>query len=188
MLLMIWSGLLIYWANTAYLPLPDALADFLHLDHRLAEGLGWHFAIMWLFALNGLVYVAYLMISGEWREVVPLKRSFADAIGVVLHDLKLRKTLPVTVGKINGSQRIAYTGALALGALVVLTGIAIYKPVQQSWLTELLGGYAYARFLHFACMIGLVLFILVHVVQVILAGWSNFVRMAAGYGQGDHDE
>ena len=179
--IMIWSGLLIYWANAIYLPLPDSVANALGLDHKLAEGLGWHFAIMWLFTLNGLIYGSYLLISGEWRDIVPLKRSFRDALGVVAHDLHLRKEAPVIVGKINGAQRFAYTGALALGAAIVLTGIAIYKPVQTSFLTELLGGYATARFLHFACMVGFVLFILVHVAQVIKAGFSNFLGMASGW-------
>ncbi len=179
--LMIWSGLLIYWANPIYLPLPNSVARFLHLDHRLAEGLGWHFALMWLFAINGAVYAAYLMVSGEWREIFPLKRSFNDALQVVAHDLRLRNDLPPQPGKLNGAQRFAYTGALALGLLVVVTGIAIYKPVQVSWLTELLGGYATARFLHFASMVSLVLFIVVHLLQVIRAGSKNLWRMVSGF-------
>lgn len=186
--IMIWSGLLIYWAHPAYLPLPDEVAEFLHLDHKLAEGLGWHFAVMWLFAINGLVYLGYLLLSGEWREVVPLRRSFRDALDVVAHDLHLRKDLPVQPGKLNGAQRFAYTGALALSAFVVLTGIAIYKPVQIGWLTEMLGGYGTARFLHFVCMTLLVLFIVVHVAQVILAGWSNFLRMAVGIAKADRED
>ncbi len=179
--IMIWSGVLIYWANPAYLPFPDSVANFLHLDHRLAEGLGWHFALMWLFAINGAVYIGYLLVSGEWREILPLRRSFADALTVVAHDLRLRPDLPPQPGKLNGAQRFAYTGALALGVLVVATGIAIYKPVQASWLTELLGGYAFSRLLHFVGMISLVLFIFVHLAQVMRAGWTNLWRMVSGF-------
>jgi thiosulfate reductase cytochrome b subunit len=74
---MIWSGLLVYWANDVYRVrvgsatlfhfFPNWFYDSLGLGHRLAEGLAWHFAIMWLFALNGLCYVGYTLVSGEWR-------------------------------------------------------------------------------------------------------------------------
>jgi thiosulfate reductase cytochrome b subunit len=181
--IMIWSGLLIYWANDVYVPIPDWLAQALFLDHRLAEGMGWHFAVMWLFAINGLVYVSYLLLSGEWRELVPLKRSFRDAVDVVMHDLRLRSDLPPQPGKMNGAQRFAYTGALLLGFFVLVTGIAIYKPVQLQWLTEALGGYAAARLEHFVCMVLLSLFVIVHLAQVFRAGWSNLRGMVAGYDE-----
>lgn len=181
--LMIWSGLLIYWANDVYIPMPPWLAQALGLDHRLAEGLGWHFAIMWLFAVNGFVYVTYLLASGEWREIVPLRRSLRDAIDVMKHDFGLIKTLPPQPGKLNGAQRFAYTGALLLGAVVVVTGIAIYKPVQLQFLTEALGGYAAARFEHFICMILLSLFIVVHLAQVFRAGWANLRGMISGFDE-----
>jgi thiosulfate reductase cytochrome b subunit len=64
---MIWSGLLIYWANDVYAIrvggvtilkfFPSWFYRALHVDHRLAEGMAWHFTFMWLFALNGLLYV-----------------------------------------------------------------------------------------------------------------------------------
>jgi thiosulfate reductase cytochrome b subunit len=138
---------------------------------------------MWLFTFNGLIYVLYLIVSGEWREVVPLKRSFRDAIDVVKHDLKMIDTLPPQPGKLNGAQRIAYTSALILGALAVITGIAIYKPVQVQWLTEALGGYWFARLEHFIIMIALSLFIFVHLAQVFRAGWANLRGMMAGYDE-----
>jgi len=181
--IMIWSGLLIYWANDAYVKLPDAVYQALFLDHRLAEGMGWHFAIMWLFAFNGVVYVSYLLVSGEWREIVPMRRSFRDALDVVRHDLGLVPALPPQPGKLNGAQRFAYTGALALGALVVTTGVAIYKPVQAQWLTEALGGYPAARFEHFVCMVLLLGFIFIHLVQVFRAGWANLRGMIAGFDE-----
>jgi thiosulfate reductase cytochrome b subunit len=68
-----------------------------------------------------------------------------------------------------------------MGAGSVLTGLAIYKPVQLAWLTWLLGGYEWARFWHFALVIGYVLFFLVHITQVARAGWNNFRAMIAGF-------
>jgi thiosulfate reductase cytochrome b subunit len=68
-----------------------------------------------------------------------------------------------------------------MGAASVVTGLAIYKPTQLAWLTNLLGGYEWARWEHFWLMIFFVMFFVVHVVQVALAGWSNFRSMITGY-------
>jgi thiosulfate reductase cytochrome b subunit len=179
--LMVWSGWLIYWANPQIVPLPDSVADALHIDHKLALGLGWHFALAWIFTVNGLLYLAYITFSGEWRELVPTRSSFGEAIQVMLHDLKIRKEpLPVT-GKLNGAQRFAYTGVLVLAAGAVISGLAVWKPVQLGWLTQLLGGYEAARLEHFICMVLIVAFFFVHIAQVIRAGWNNARAMMAGY-------
>jgi thiosulfate reductase cytochrome b subunit len=179
--LMIWSGVLIYWANDIYVAIPEPLAEKLYLDHRLADGLAWHFNLMWIFALNGLIYVTYLAFSGKWREIVPNRGSFKEAIAVTLHDLKISKVAPPVRGPLNGAQQFAYTTILICGALAVVTGVAIYKPVQIGWLTELLGGYEAARLEHFILMIVFVLFFFLHVGKVISAGWNNFRAMVAGY-------
>src|ERR1051326_7579261 len=155
---MIWSGLLIYWANDVFRIgigdwtllhfFPDWFYSAFHLDHRLAEGMSWHFAIMWLLTMNGICYVLYTLISGEWRHLVPSRRSFREAWMVILHDLHLRKIEPPK-RKFNGAQQFAYTGVVLMGAGSLLTGLAIYKPTQLAWLTTLLGGYTWARWEHF---------------------------------------
>jgi thiosulfate reductase cytochrome b subunit len=184
--LMIWSGLLIYWAFSPYHIgpfhfFPDWLVSALHLDHRLAEGMALHFTLMWLFVLNGVAYIAYTFLSGEWRYLVPQSPAvFRDAWEVVLHDLHLRKELP-TQEKYNAAQQISYTAIIIMGVGSVLTGLAIYKPVQLAWLTALCGGYTLARLIHFTLTIGYCLFFLVHVGQVALAGWNNFRSMVIGY-------
>jgi thiosulfate reductase cytochrome b subunit len=186
---MIGSGLLIYWANDVYAIrvggitlvkfFPEEFYEFFHVGHRLAEGMAWHFTFMWLFALNGVLYVAYTAWSGEWRFLLPDRRTFAEAWQVVLHDLGLR-TAPLPRRKFNGAQRLAYTGVIAMGAGSLLTGLAIYKPVQLAWLTTLLGGYPAARLEHFALTLGYVLFFLIHITQVVRAGWNNFRAMVIG--------
>lgn len=188
---MVWSGLLIYWANDVYRVgwgnttllhfFPDWFYGLVNLPSRLAEGMALHFFFMWLFTINGIAYAIYLLASGEWRDLAPDRHSFRDAILVTLHDLRLRKDCPPQRGKYNGAQRIAYTGVILLGAGSLITGLAIYKPAQLAWLTTLLGGYQTARWEHFWLMIGFMLFFFVHVVQVIRAGWSNFRSMVAGY-------
>jgi thiosulfate reductase cytochrome b subunit len=188
--LMIWSGLLIYWANDIYRVgwgattlfhfFPDWFYDRLNIPQRLAEGMDLHFFFMWLFVANGVAYVLYLAISKEWRKVLPDRHSFRDALLVTLHDLHLRKEAPLQ-GLYNGAQRIAYTGVIVMAIGSVVTGLAIYKPAQLAWLAGLLGGYPMARWEHFWLMIGFVSFFVVHIAQVIRAGWDNFRSMVAGY-------
>jgi thiosulfate reductase cytochrome b subunit len=187
--IMIWSGLLIYWANDVYELgvggvtlhfFPDWFYRALRLDRGLAVGMAYHFAFMWLFALNGFLYVVYTFISGEWRHLLPNRHTPREAWEVVLHDLGLRKA-PLPSAKFNGAQRMAYTGVVLMGAGSLVTGLAIYKPTQLAWLTGLLGGYAWARAEHFMLTIGYVLFFLIHITQVVRAGWNNFRAMVTGY-------
>jgi thiosulfate reductase cytochrome b subunit len=190
LIVMTWSGLLIYWANDIYKLgwgnttvlkfFPQSFYDALHLNYKLAEGMAFHFVFMWLFFVNGFFYVMYTIISGEWRELVPNRHSFKEAWLVVLHDLHLRKTAPPQK-KYNAAQKIAYTAIIVMGFGSILTGLAIYKPVQLWWLCDLMGGYVFARILHFALTIGYSLFFLVHIVQVILAGWNNFQSVVTGF-------
>ncbi len=187
---MIWSGLLIYWSNSVYRVgfgghtlfhfFPQGFFDFFGIGHRLAEGMALHFFFMWLFAVNGLLYVLYTAVSGEWRYLVPKPQSFKEAIQVTLHDLHLSKYHPPR-RKFNGAQQIAYTGVILMGAGSILTGLAIYKPTSFAWLTTILGGYEWARWEHFWLTIAYVVFFVVHIAQVAKAGWNNFRAMVTGY-------
>ena len=187
---MIWSGMLIYWANDVYRLgfgsvtlikfFPDWFYNALNFGQRLAEGMAWHFFFMWFFAINGLLYVLYTTFSGEWRYLLPNRHSLREALQVTLYDLHLSKVHPPP-RKFNGAQQIAYTSIILMGAGSLLTGIAIYKPVQFAWLSALLGGYEWARFEHFWLTMGYVAFFFVHVAQVIKAGWNNFRAMVTGY-------
>ena len=184
--LMIWSGVLIYWAYAIYNVgpfhfFPSWVYSTFHIDHRLADGMALHFFFMWLFVVNGILYVAYTLFSGEWRYLVPRSPStFVEAGQVALYDLGIAKTLPAQQ-KYNAAQQVSYSAIILMGAGSVITGLAIYKPAQLSWLTALLGGYSFARGIHFALTIGYLLFFVVHVAQVVRAGWNNFRGMVIGY-------
>jgi thiosulfate reductase cytochrome b subunit len=188
--IMIWSGMLIYWANDEYSVtifghrffrfFPDWFYNTLKIPHRLAEGMAFHFLFMWFFTLNGILYVLYTIISGEWRELAPKRNSFKEAWQVLLHDLHIRKMAPPQ-NKYNAAQRIAYTAIILMGVGSVITGLAIYKPAQFYYLVWLCGGYHFARILHFALTLGYVFFFVIHVVQVILAGWKNFSPVISGF-------
>jgi thiosulfate reductase cytochrome b subunit len=150
------------------------------LSFQLAKGMAWHFTFMWIFAVNGILYVAYTFWSGEWHHLLPNRHTPREAWHVVLHDLGLRRE-PLPRAKFNGAQRLAYTGVVLMGFGSLVTGLAIYKPTQIASLTTALGGYQWARFEHFILMIGYVLFFVVHIAQVIRAGWNNFRAMVTGY-------
>ena len=187
---MVWSGLLIYWAFDPYRIgwgdwtlvhfFPDGFYEALDLDRKLARGMAYHFAFGWLFTLNGVAYVLYTALSGEWRHLVPDRRDWRDAFLVVLHDLRIRKAAPPQ-GRYNAAQKISYLGVIVMGALAVATGLAIYKPTQLAWLAALFGGYQGARAVHFVLTMLFVAFFVVHIAQVVRAGWRNFASMVTGY-------
>jgi thiosulfate reductase cytochrome b subunit len=197
--MMILSGIRIYWndSDNAHLHphavyriglgsftlvriFPAPVWEALHIPWHVTQGMGDHFFFMWIFAINGVAYGLYLLISGEWRFLVPSRASLRDAAHGVLAALHLRERHPVP-SKYNGAQRIAYTAVIAMGAGSLVTGLAIYKPTQLHLLTTMLGGYEWARWEHFWLTIGFCLFFLVHVAQVVNAGWNNFRGMVSGY-------
>ena len=196
---MIWSGLLIYWGDsdnayqhphrvyrigigsfTLFRFFPEWVYKLLNSPYRITVGLGWHFVFMWIFAINGIVYVTYLWLSGNWRLMLPTLASWKEAIQVTLYDLHLSKVHP-PAKKYNGAQKIAYSAIIVMGFGSLLTGLAIYKPSQAHLLTSLLGGYEMARWEHFFLTIGFMAFFLLHVGQVIKTGWNNFRGMVSGY-------
>ena len=188
--IMIWSGILIYWASDTYTItlfghtyfkfFPQWFYKEFNIIHRLSEGMAFHFFFMWFFTINGILYVLYTWISGEWRELVPKRNSFKEAWLVLLHDLHIRRGLPPQ-NKYNAAQRIAYSAIILMGFGSLITGLAIYKPVQFYYLTWLCGGYHLARIWHFVLTIGYVLFFMIHIMQVILAGWNNFRSVITGF-------
>jgi thiosulfate reductase cytochrome b subunit len=195
---MIWSGLLIYWNdsdNAYHHPhavyrvgvgpvtlvrfFPEWFWKAMNAPYHVTQGLGYHFFFLWIFAINGLAYVLFTIFSGEWRFIVPDRNSLKEGIQVTLKDLHLSNYLPPQK-KYNGAQKIAYTSVILMGAGSLITGLAIYKPTQAHWVTTLLGGYEMARWEHFLLTIGFCGFFLVHVTQVVLAGWNNFRSMVSG--------
>jgi len=196
---MIWSGMLIYWGDsdnafqhphriyrigigsfTLFRFWPEWVYTWLNAPYRITVGLGWHFVFMWIFAINGIFYVSYLWLSGNWRLLLPTMASWKEAIQVTLYDLHLTKVHP-PAKKYNGAQKIAYSAIILMGLGSLMTGLAIYKPTQAHYLTSLLGGYEMARWEHFFLTIGFMAFFLLHIGQVIKTGWNNFRGMVSGY-------
>ncbi len=156
---------------------------FLTIGGWLAGARHWHFAFGWIFAVNALVYAVYFFASGEWRRrLFYPPRDARNAWQTVLHDLRLRKEPPPPVGLYNGMQRLTYTGVLAVAPLLILSGLAMYKPVQLPRLTALVAGYDVARAIHLLVLAALALFVVVHVAQVLLHP-KTLVDMTIGGAQ-----
>ena len=185
--IMVWSGLRIGWASDFRQPrfnedrfLPESVWQLLDLDRSLARGLAFHLSFGWFFVINGVLYALYLAFSGEWRTIVPKLQSLRDIPATLLHEIGLRKDAPAK-GQYNVMQQLAYSTVLVMGAIIVITGFAIFKPTQLAWLVQLLGGYESARDIHFWTTIAFVGFFLIHVAQVARAGFTTFWAMVTGY-------
>jgi thiosulfate reductase cytochrome b subunit len=160
--LMLLSGWGIYNASPLF---GFTFARGITLGGWLGGSIAWHFAAMWMLVVNGLVYLVYGLISGHFaRSFLPLGPR------LVWRDLgaALRLELVHRPGAYNAVQRLAYVGVLLLGAVLVLSGLSLWKPVQLQELASVMGGYESARRVHFLAMAGLVLFILVHLLLVAL--------------------
>jgi thiosulfate reductase cytochrome b subunit len=160
---MIGSGWEIYNASPLF---PFVFPRGITLGGWLAGALLWHFAAMWLLAVNGLVYVALGVVTGRFRrKLVPIRP------GEVLADAKAALTGKLThedLSVYNAVQKLLYLGVILASIVVVLSGLAIWKPVQLQELTAVFGGYDAARYVHFFAMAAIVGFVVVHVVMALL--------------------
>ena len=160
---MIGSGWEIYNASPLFgFAFPPAIT----LGGWLAGALLWHFAAMWVLAVNGSVYLTLGFATGRFRrKLVPIRPA------EVLSDLKSALTGKLSHADLsvyNAVQRLLYLGVILAGIVIVLSGISIWKPVQLQELTALFGGYDTARYVHFVAMATIVGFLLIHVIMAVL--------------------
>ena len=142
-----------------------AIPDWLTFGGWLAGARNWHFAMMWVLVVNGLVYLGFVYTHGEWRDLVPRRNDIRDSWEMVKFYLFVRAKHPVQ-GKHNALQRGAYFAMPIVGVVAVVSGLAIWKPVQLAWITNLIGGYVWARYWHFLAMLSLVGLSVSHVFMV----------------------
>ena len=163
MVVMIGSGWEIYNASPLF---PFVFPRGITLGGWLAGALLWHFAAMWLLAVNGLVYLVLGFLTGRFRrKLVPIRP--AD----VLSDARAALTGKLNhddLSVYNAVQKLLYLGVILAGIVIVLSGLAIWKPVQLQELTAVFGGYDAARYVHFFAMATIVGFLIVHVVMALL--------------------
>jgi thiosulfate reductase cytochrome b subunit len=136
-----------------------------HGDPGVASAIAWHLAAMWTLAVSYLLFIAWgIMTRHFWRDFLPVGPR------AVMRDLMaaLRFRLSHRLGEYNAVQKAAYWGVLAAVAVMILSGVAIWKPVQTYPLERLFGGFQGARAVHFIVMAGIVLFLSVHVALTLL--------------------
>jgi thiosulfate reductase cytochrome b subunit len=163
MVIMIMSGWRIYNAAPLF---PFEFPEWMTIGGWLAGALDWHFAAMWLLVVNGLAYVVLGVASGRFgRRLLPIRTS------EVIADMRAALAGRLSHGDLsvyNAVQRLAYLGVILAGVVIVLSGLAIWKPVQLQELTALFGGYEAARYVHFFAMAAIVGFLLVHIIMALL--------------------
>lgn len=175
LVIMIGSGLRIFNAYPAFARKGETFCCYPFEGHRIPDWLtfggwlagarNWHFAAMWVLVVNGLIYLGFIYLHGEWRDLVPRRGLFRDVGQMVKFYLALRADHP-RQGKHNALQRLAYFVMPVAAAGAVVSGLAIWKPVQLAPLTALLGGFVWARYWHFLSMLALVALSAVHVFMV----------------------
>jgi thiosulfate reductase cytochrome b subunit len=163
MVVMIGSGWEIYNASPLF---SFRFPRDITLGGWLAGALLWHFAAMWLLAVNGLVYLALGIATGRFRKkLVPIRP------GDVIADAKAALTGRLShddLAVYNAVQKLLYFGVILAGIVIVMSGLSIWKPVQLQELTALFGGYDAARYVHFLAMAAIVGFLVVHVIMALI--------------------
>jgi thiosulfate reductase cytochrome b subunit len=176
MLIMITSGWKIYNDEVIFgwLHFPEAIT----LGKWAQHGLQWHFFGMWILAINGSVYLIYGLVTGRFREkLFPIRPS--EVIATVGDALRFRlKHDDLT--HYNAVQKVLYVGIILIGVLTVISGLAIWKPIQFSELTALFYDFQTARLVHFLCMSAIVGFLVVHVALAILVPKSLLAMLTGG--------
>ena len=176
MIIMIMSGWKIYDDDVifSWLRFPDAIT----LGKWAQNGLQWHFFGMWIVALNGLAYLLYGTITGRFRSKLfpisprELVATMRDAFTFRLnHD---------DLTHYNAVQKVLYVGIIAVGIVVVLSGLALWKPVQFSELATLFYDFQTTRLVHFLCMTAIVLFLVVHVTLTLIVPRSLVAMLTGG--------
>lgn len=163
MIIMIMSGWQIYNASPLF---PFVFPREITLGGWLAGALLWHFAAMWLLVVNGIAYVTLGIVTGRFR-----RKLFPVTPRAVVTDLKAALTFKLShddLSVYNAVQKLLYLGVILAGFVVVLSGLALWKPVQLQTLTAIFGGYEAARYVHFLAMAAIVGFLVVHVALALL--------------------
>jgi thiosulfate reductase cytochrome b subunit len=175
-IVMIGSGWKIYNDEVLFgwLHFPEAVT----IGHWAQHGLQWHFLGMWIFAFNGLAYLLYGLGTGRFRrKLFPI--SPREVIATVRDALRFRLAHD-DLTHYNPVQRVLYVGIILVGILTLLSGLAIWKPIQFSELAGLFYDFQTARLVHFLCMSAIVLFLLVHVTLAMLVPKSLVAMITGG--------
>jgi thiosulfate reductase cytochrome b subunit len=166
LLILISSGLQIYNANPVFGGRAGfRFPSFLLLGGWLGGGRNWHFAAIWLFSMNLLIYGIYIGLTQRWK-----KRFIAES------DLKALQAGQNQKRKNYAWHRLAYTAIIPVLILAIGSGLAMYKPAQLPWLATLFGHWQLVRTIHFMIIPISLLFLIVHIVLGMKVGGFRLIR------------
>ncbi|MGI0494528.1 cytochrome b/b6 domain-containing protein [Alkalinema pantanalense CENA528] len=166
LILMIGSGLQIYNANPVFggregMHIPKLLT----LGGWLAGGRNWHFAVMWVYSLNLLVYGCYIFMTRRW------KTRFAAT-----QDLKALKASANPKRKLFAGHKLVYTLIIPPLLLAIVSGLAMYKPAQLYWLVNVFGSWQNLRIVHFITIPIVLGFVILHSFLSFRFGGMRLIR------------
>ena len=156
--------------------------------YNLALARRWHLTFAWVFAIGIVVFGLWSLINGHfWRDLLPKRGELSPRH--IWQDIKHHAMLNFPKGaaalNYNILQKASYLGViLVLIPVMILTGLTMSPSMDATWpwLLDVFGGRQSARSIHFIASTLLVVFFIVHLVMVILAGPFNEVRaMITGY-------
>jgi thiosulfate reductase cytochrome b subunit len=163
---MLTSGLQIYNANPVFGGREGwHFPSWFLLGGWLGGGRHWHFAAMWLFALNLLGYGVYIFITRRWQQ-----RFIASS------DLKVLRVGQNPKRKTYAWHRLVYTAIIPVLLLAILSGLGMYKPAQFYWIVSLFGSWQALRVVHFITVPTVVIFTLVHSLLGLKVGGSRLLN------------
>lgn len=175
-IVMVMSGWKIYNDEVifGFLHFPDVIVLGIWAQHALQ----WHFFGMWILVLNGIGYLSYGLLSGRFRRMLlPIRprEVLRELISALTFRLK-----HADLTQYNAVQKLLYTGIILVIILQVISGIAIWKPVQFSGLVSLFYDFQGARLAHFIGMVAIVLFVVVHVTLALLVPKTILAMLTGG--------
>jgi thiosulfate reductase cytochrome b subunit len=174
--IMIGSGWKIYNDDVIFgwLHFPDSVV----IGKWAQYGLQWHFLGMWIFVINGLCYLTYGVATGRFRQkLFPI--SLREIVATVGDALRFRLSHD-DLTHYNAVQKILYLGIMMVGAVMVISGLSLWKPVQFSELAALFGNFQTIRLVHFLCMTAIVGFLIVHIALALLVPRSLVAMVTGG--------
>ena len=145
----------------------------------LADARHWHFFLAWVLSLNGLAYLVWsLAVRHVQRDIWPTLGDLRAIPRSVWEHVRLKHPTGDAAKRYNVLQRLAYLGLILMVAGMIATGLTMSPGFDAfaPWLLELFGGRQSARTLHFIFASAITAFIVVHLVEVVLAGPVNEVR------------
>lgn len=149
----------------------------------LADARHWHFLFAWVLVINGLAYLIHSLVARHiQKDIWPTRADIRSIPRSVLDHIRLRHPTGDAARRYNVLQRLAYLGVILLITLMVLSGLTMSPGIDAffPWLLDLFGGRQSARSIHFLCASLIVLFVIVHLSEVVLAGPINEIRSMLG--------